>query len=80
MRSRERRFVDKAGATPGAIVTIPSEIVPSRKLTVPVAPVGTVAVNVMLLPTNAGLSKRLPRQSLQPCSRFCERTEEEAAR
>ena len=35
---------------------VPSNVVPSRKLTVPVAPVGTVAVKIIGLPEGAGLS------------------------
>ena len=35
---------------------VPSRVVPSRKLTVPVAPVGTVAVKIIGLPKGAGLS------------------------
>jgi hypothetical protein len=40
-----------------AIVPVPNKVVPSRKLTVPVAPAGTVAVKVMGLPKDAGFTE-----------------------
>ena len=41
------------------IVTMSSVVVPSRKLTVPVAAAGTVAVKVTALPKNEGLGEEV---------------------
>ena len=44
-------------ATPATIGSVPSNVVPSRKLTAPDAPAGIVAVKVTVLPKIAGLEE-----------------------
>jgi hypothetical protein len=71
-------------ALPPVIVLVPSNVVPSKKLTVPVAPAGTLDVNVTGLPTGAGFCEEVPVTGGVPpipgvdLLTICERTAEEA--
>jgi hypothetical protein len=64
-------------AVPVAIVPVPNKVVPSRKLTVPVAPAGTVVVKVMGLPKVAGFGNETSVTTVMALLTTCERAAEE---